>query len=208
MKTLVLVLFISLLACPVRAQETDARALFSLASTAYEEGRFGDCISYLRQAHERDPRPALLLNIGRCASAAGYRQEATAAYVQYLLERPDAEDRDAVEEQVRALQGVPTEESSEAENPTTASPTAGPTTSLPSQDWTATLVVSGASLLSLGAALTLGGVAQEQYNSLLRCAPCGEGDVAALTTAANAFFTTAAVGATVAIVLFILEFTS
>lgn len=206
MKTLVLVIFISLFACPVQAQETDARALFSLASTAYEEGRFGDCISYLRQAHERDPRPALLLNIGRCASAAGYRQEATAAYVQYLLERPDAEDRDTVEAQVRALQRTPTEvvDVVEGEVP----PAEGPTASAPSQDWTATAVVSGASLLSLGIALTLGGVAQDQYNSLLRCAPCGEGDVAALSTAANVFFTTAAAGATVAIVLFVLEFTS
>lgn len=200
MKTLVLILlcFVAF-SSQVQAQETDARALFDLASSAYDEGRFDDCVSYLRQAHDRDPRPALLLNLGRCASAAGHRQEATEAYVQYLLERPDAEDRGSVEAQVRALQVPPPVAPEPAPSPE-------PVSTL-SEDWTSTLGVAGATVFSLGLALTLGGIAQDQYNTLLRCAPCGEGDVAALSTAANVFFGAAAVGVAVTLVLFILELT-
>ena len=63
-----------------------------------------DAVELLVRAREIHPEPVLLYNLARAYEALGELDEALAAYRQYLTERPDTEDRGAIETRIAALE--------------------------------------------------------------------------------------------------------
>jgi tetratricopeptide (TPR) repeat protein len=95
-----------------------ARGLFQAGRAAYNAGRYEEALGYFRQAYDRSPRPELLFNIGQSADRLRMDDLALDSFRRYLAELPRAENREQVQNRVRALERVVAErEAREAEQP-------------------------------------------------------------------------------------------
>jgi tetratricopeptide (TPR) repeat protein len=102
----VLVAMVLFAASPVGAQDAESRAeqLYSLASQAYEEGRFADSAALLEQAYAIQPDSILLYNIARARESEGDLDAAQRAYTRFLeTAPPDAEERPRVERRLEII---------------------------------------------------------------------------------------------------------
>jgi hypothetical protein len=93
-----------------QARET-AREAYARGQRLYEEGAFRKAESAFIEAYAAVPNPVVLLGIAKAREAQNHSRRALAALERYLDERPDAPDREQVEERVaelRAAVGAPT----------------------------------------------------------------------------------------------------
>ena len=103
-----LALVMALLA-PVAALAGDpvdrARAEFETGASAYERGDYESALVHFEASYTVSHRPELLFNIGRALEKLGRPGEAANRLREYLVARPDSEDRAAVEARIGALDG-------------------------------------------------------------------------------------------------------
>jgi len=94
-------------ASPASAQrdrrDSEARNLFEAGRLAMEDGRFEDALDYFQRAYELSGRPALLYNVATVAERLGRDEVALDALERYLAERPEADDRRAIERRIELL---------------------------------------------------------------------------------------------------------
>jgi hypothetical protein len=83
---------------PSRAAEPDARAWFEQGVQAYEEGRYAEAVTALKEAHRLTRRPGLLFSIAQAfrriheqTGDSTARSDAIAHYNRYLNESPEGE---------------------------------------------------------------------------------------------------------------------
>ncbi|MBX7193953.1 MAG: tetratricopeptide repeat protein [Sandaracinaceae bacterium] len=88
---------------PSERRDTEARLLFEAGRLAFSEGRFDEALGHFRRAYELSERPDLLYNVGTAADRAGQREEAVAAYEQYLATAADIENRPIIESRLVIL---------------------------------------------------------------------------------------------------------
>jgi tetratricopeptide (TPR) repeat protein len=79
------------------------RDLREAARRALDRGDFDDAIALLKCAHELDPRPEHLFNLGQVHRMRGDRRAAVYYFQRYLDERPDAPNRADVEQTIQEL---------------------------------------------------------------------------------------------------------
>lgn len=82
---------------------SEARALFMAGRVAFEEGRFDAALAHFKASYELSGRAGLLYNIGQCHDRLRKDREAIAAFEQYLIADPEAENRAAVEARLQTL---------------------------------------------------------------------------------------------------------
>lgn len=84
-------------------QDEEARTLFSLGSTAYDEGRFADALDYFQRAYDLSQRPQLLFNVGQAADRLRQDRRALEAFEAFLAAVPNAPQREAIVARVAIL---------------------------------------------------------------------------------------------------------
>jgi tetratricopeptide (TPR) repeat protein len=85
-------------------KETRALELFESAATAFREGRFREAIELLDEANQLKPGAIIHYNKARAYEGLGEKPTALDEYRKYLELDPDATDRGAVEQRIRALE--------------------------------------------------------------------------------------------------------
>ncbi|HEY6881912.1 MAG TPA: tetratricopeptide repeat protein [Polyangiales bacterium] len=83
--------------------DEEARSLFVLGRTAFEEGRFDVALQEFEASHALSRKPELLYNIAQCHDRLRHDQDAIAAFERYLADAPEAENRPAIEARLRVL---------------------------------------------------------------------------------------------------------
>jgi tetratricopeptide (TPR) repeat protein len=161
------------------AQETDesrAAALFREAVELFRAGDFDTAAALLRRAHELDPEPILLFNLGRALEASNQHLEAADVYARYLTDAPEAEDRAAIEALIANLRAraeaeasanAPTSEPEPEATPQpepaiTPEPTLPPEPERPSA--TPAWVVFGVGAATVAAGLPVGLLARSRHD--------------------------------------------
>jgi tetratricopeptide (TPR) repeat protein len=86
--------------------EEMAKGLFRAGRAAYDAGNFKEALDYFQQAYARSPRPKLLFNIGQSADRLRMDELALRSFEGYLQELPEADNREHVENRIRALRQV------------------------------------------------------------------------------------------------------
>jgi tetratricopeptide (TPR) repeat protein len=96
-------------AAPVAATAPDpadeARAAYRRGADLYRAGRYREAISEFEAADRLKPSPALQFNVGQSWEKLGDVEAALAAFARYLRLDPHASNREAVERNVKALEG-------------------------------------------------------------------------------------------------------
>jgi tetratricopeptide (TPR) repeat protein len=101
----VLVVLAAASAAPARGDNLDeAKRHFALGVDAYDQGRYDAALKEFGEAHARSHSPALYFNMAACEEHLDHFQAAALLLNQYLIEKPDAEDRDNVRVRIQALQ--------------------------------------------------------------------------------------------------------
>ena len=85
------------------AQDEEAREVFELGRTAFNEGRFEAALDHFRRSYELSGKPELLFNVGVAADRLRLNQDALRAFESYLEALPDAANRAEVEGRIRVL---------------------------------------------------------------------------------------------------------
>lgn len=86
------------------AERERALELFQRSAVLYQEGRFAEAASLLREARELHPEPVLSYNLARALEGAGDLAGALEAYRTYLEEAPEAPDAPATRARLEALE--------------------------------------------------------------------------------------------------------
>jgi tetratricopeptide (TPR) repeat protein len=131
---------------------------YELGKKAYNAARYEDALGHFQEAATRYASPDFQYNIGLCYERLGKPDEAIRAFRTYLRAKPDADDRANVEDRIFQLEreierskaeanGQPAPNPQPDPDPT---PTEPPKPSRP-------LIITGAILTGVGAALALGG---------------------------------------------------
>jgi tetratricopeptide (TPR) repeat protein len=81
-----------------------AKAHFATGVQAYDQGRYDEALKEFGEAHAQSHSPALYFNMAACEEHMDHFQAAALLLNQYLIEKPDAEDRDNVKVRIHALQ--------------------------------------------------------------------------------------------------------
>lgn len=84
-----------------------ARQLYGAGQELFRDGDYVGARQSFEKAYEALPNPVVLLSIAECQVRVEQYREAVATLKRYLTERPDAPDRDVVEQQLEALQTKP-----------------------------------------------------------------------------------------------------
>ena len=132
------------------SRDREARILFQAGQLAFEEGRFDNALESFQRAYDLTQRPELLFNVGASLERLERFDDALVAFRAYLEQRPDADNRAAVEQRIRLLE-VAAAANESAEEP---SRSAGP--------W----VLIGAGVGSIVAGVVLVGMAQRDLASV------------------------------------------
>ena len=77
--------------------------LYERSAEAYQNGRFDQAVSLLRQAYALRPEPTLLFNIGLAQEEAGDLRGALDTYRRYLVEAKDPAGRDEARKRIAAV---------------------------------------------------------------------------------------------------------
>ena len=107
MRTMVAALVILAAASAARASGDnleEAKRHFALGVEAYDQGRYDEALKEFGQAHAQSHSAALYFNMAACEEHMDHFQAAALLLNQYLIEKPDAEDRDNVRVRIEALQ--------------------------------------------------------------------------------------------------------
>lgn len=80
-----------------------AKAHFQAGVDAYDQGRYETALREFQHAHALSHSPALYFNMAACEEHMDHYQAAALLLRQYLIEKPDAEDRANVELRIKAL---------------------------------------------------------------------------------------------------------
>lgn len=142
------------------------------AMTAYQRGtrnynlaQYEAALADFKEAASLYASPDFQYNIGLCYEKLGKYDEAIRAFATYLKAKPNAEDRPNVENRIRELQRDIEREKRDAEDAAAKRqaqaerepPPQEPTTDEPPGHEGRTLVIAGAALVGVGAAVALGG---------------------------------------------------
>lgn len=88
---------------PSYEDKESARIHFEAAKKLYKGEKYSEALELFMKAYARYPRPEILYNIGRCYDKLGDYENAIKYYDQYIKLKPDAEDRQEVEELIKNL---------------------------------------------------------------------------------------------------------
>jgi tetratricopeptide (TPR) repeat protein len=86
------------------AAKKRARRHFERGEKLFALGRFDEALRAYEKAFEEYPAPEFLFNIGQCHRNLGNYDEAIFSFRKYLKLRPDAANREAVEEYIAELE--------------------------------------------------------------------------------------------------------
>ncbi len=105
----ILALGLALVAAPRGAAAEDAatraaKRHFTKGEKLFALGRFDEALVQYEKAFEAKPLPGFLFNIAQCHRNLGNVDQAIFSYRKYLREAPDAENREAVEQQIDELE--------------------------------------------------------------------------------------------------------
>lgn len=146
-----------------------AEELFAESKEHYRAGRFTEAIALLTEAYDLVGEPVLQYNLARAYEGSGDFEKAVAAYERYLAEERLVQDRGAIEARVATLKRELRERQALEQNAAQAQPAPQPSPSpspTPPPDEAAggvaiaPWVLVGAGVLSAGAGVVLGVVAQ------------------------------------------------
>lgn len=141
-----------------------AMAAYERGQQNYKLAQYEAALADFKEASSLYASPDFQYNIGLCYEKLGRYDEAVLAYVTYLKVKPDAEDRANVEATISRLQQLSRDQKErdavddQAEPAATPSPATvvAPDEPPPPKPWKP-LVISGAVLAGVGAAVALGG---------------------------------------------------
>ena len=86
--------------------DEEARAVFSAGSTAFDDARYDDALTYFQRAYELSQRSVLLYNVGVAADRMRRDRVALEAFERFLEEVPDHPRRRDVEARVIVLRQI------------------------------------------------------------------------------------------------------
>ena len=95
------------LAATARAGEENveqAKAYFAAGVEAYDQGKYEVALREFQHAHALSHSPALYFNMAACEEHMDHFQAASLLLRQYLIEKPEADDRANVEVRVKSLE--------------------------------------------------------------------------------------------------------
>jgi tetratricopeptide (TPR) repeat protein len=166
------------LARPSAADSNKARELFRQAQTKYNLLHFDEALALFEKGYEEKPDPVFLFNIAQCQRQLGRYELAAKSYRAYLVQQPDAPNRDDVLARIADMEkaaqekraaappeGVkppvetPTPEAPPAATPTEPAPPVVATTPAEPSHRPRTLTIVGAVLTGVGGAALIGGLA-------------------------------------------------
>jgi tetratricopeptide (TPR) repeat protein len=81
-----------------------AKAYFGAGVEAYDQGKYEIALREFQHAHALSHSPALYFNMAACEEHMDHYQAAALLLRQYLIEKPDADDRANVEVRVKSLE--------------------------------------------------------------------------------------------------------
>jgi tetratricopeptide (TPR) repeat protein len=92
-------------ASSARADNLDqAKAYFQAGVEAYDQGKYEVALREFQHAHALSHSPALYFNMAACEEHMDHFQAAALLLRQYLIEKPEADDRSNVELRIKALE--------------------------------------------------------------------------------------------------------
>ncbi len=83
---------------------TKARAYFQAGVDAYDEGKYEVALREFQHSHALSHNPALYFNMAACEEHIDHFQAASLLLRQYLIEKPDADDKTKVEARIQVLE--------------------------------------------------------------------------------------------------------
>ena len=81
-----------------------AKAYFGAGVDAYDQGKYEVALREFQHAHALSHSPALYFNMAACEEHMDHYQAAALLLRQYLIEKPDADDRSNVEVRIKSLE--------------------------------------------------------------------------------------------------------
>lgn len=105
-----------------------AKAYFGAGVEAYDQGKYEIALREFQHAHALSHSPALYFNMAACEEHMDHYQAAALLLRQYLIEKPDADDRANVELRVKSLEERDERLHKMNEPEPTVKPSAGTTT--------------------------------------------------------------------------------
>ena len=87
-----------------RETMTRAKAYFDAGVDAYDQGKYESALHDFEQAHALSHSPALYFNMAACEEHLDHFQPASLLLRQYLIEKPEADDKAKVEERIHGLE--------------------------------------------------------------------------------------------------------
>lgn len=81
-----------------------AKAYFKSGVEAYDQGKYEVALREFQHAHALSHSPALYFNMAACEEHMDHFQAAGLLLRQYLIEKPDADDRDNVQLRIKSLE--------------------------------------------------------------------------------------------------------
>ena len=81
-----------------------AKAYFGAGVDAYDQGKYEVALREFQHAHALSHSPALYFNMAACEEHMDHYQAAALLLRQYLIEKPDADDRGNVELRIKSLE--------------------------------------------------------------------------------------------------------
>jgi tetratricopeptide (TPR) repeat protein len=111
MKQLLMIALLLFAATGARADDRDkARAAFRLGSQHYSLGEYKEALAAFKEAYRSYEDPSFLFNIAQCHRQLDQRAEAIREYRMYLVQAPNAANRDDVRQLIARLERELTEE--------------------------------------------------------------------------------------------------
>jgi tetratricopeptide (TPR) repeat protein len=105
MKTGVVVLLLCAASSLARAEDLDkARRYFQAGVEAYDEGKYEIALREFQHAHALSHNPELYFNMAACEEHENHFQAASLLLRQYVIEKPNADDRSKVEARIKVLE--------------------------------------------------------------------------------------------------------
>lgn len=106
MRAIVAGLVVLAAASTARAAENveQAKAYFNAGVEAYDQGKYEIALREFQHAHALSHSPALYFNMAACEEHMDHYQAAALLLRQYLIEKPDADDKANVELRIKSLE--------------------------------------------------------------------------------------------------------
>jgi hypothetical protein len=195
-----------------------ARAYFQAGVDAYDSGKYEVAMREFQHSHALSHNPALYFNMAACEEHLNHYQAAALLLRQYLIERPDADDKTKVETRIKSLEER--DDSMKRLNeppPTPVAPVQQPVVTAPPPPPAKKRVISWA-MLGVTGALGIGAIAAGSYSVVhhddlkstcgMTPAGCSQDQIDGLrsaTIATDVLIGLTAASAVVTVVLFIVE---